>query len=386
MQSDKKNSVLITCARGLVPYLRQEVENLGHTIKSSHDTGLVINASLEETMLLNFSLRTALNVLYLLKEFRCPDPNELYTQIREIPWEEIISPEEYFCVISNTKTRTIKNSMFANQKVKDAIVDRFREKSGKRPNSGPDRDNIVLNLFWKDDLCWLYLNTSGKNLSLRNYRKIPLSAPMQETLAAGVILASGYDGSQNLLNPMCGSGTLAIEAALIALKAPAGLLRDNFGFMHVMGFDREKWINIRGQALAGKRSRLSAKIIASDIDKNTIIAAKKNAQTAGVEHLIEFHTCDFKDSPVPPKAGIVIINPPYGERIGNAEELENTYEELGDFFKQKCLGYSAYIFTGNLELAKKVGLKASQRLVFFTADIECRLLEYTIYSGTKVDK
>ncbi|MBI4845129.1 MAG: class I SAM-dependent RNA methyltransferase [Candidatus Omnitrophica bacterium] len=372
MQLDSKNTVLITCARGLTPYLCKEVENLGHIITSSHETGLTINASIEETMLLNFSLRTALNILYLLKEFRCLDPQGLYKQISTIPWEEIIPENEYFSVVSTANTRTIKNTMFANQKVKDAIVDRFMKKFGKRPNSGPDRDNIVINLFWKGDRCWLYLNTSGKNLSIRNYRKIPLDAPMQETLAAAVILASGYNGSQNLVNPMCGSGTLAIEAALIALNAPAGLLRNNFSL----------WTNLRAQSLSGKRSTLMAKIIATDIDPNAIIAARKNAQAAQVEHLIEFHACDFRETPLPEKPGIIIFNPPYGERIGRTEDLENTYKEIGDFFKQKCSGYSAYIFTGNIPLAKNVGLKTSQRLEFFNADIECRLLKYVMYSSS----
>jgi len=377
--------VLITCGRGIVPYLRQEVEQLGYKVLSSHDTGMEMDASFSDTAKLNLCLRTALHVQYLLKKFSCRTPDQLYREVTELPWEEIIAPEEYLSVVSVTNTASITNSMFASQKVKDAIVDRIVKKCGKRPSSGPERDNVVVNLFWKDDRCWLYLDTSGNKLSDRTYRKNPLAAPLQETLAAALLLAAGYDGSGAFVNPMCGSGTLAIEAALIALRRPPGLLRNNFGLMHVKNFDKEKWQSLRAEVAANARKKLPCRIIASDIDPYAIDVAKKNARTAGVDQLIEFHVCDFQDTPLPPGKGMIMLNPEYGLRMGQEKDLSPLYKSIGDFFKQKCSGFTGYIFTGNMAMAKQVGLQASRRLIFFNARIECRLLEYPLYSGSKTE-
>ena len=383
MDMHKKETIVITCARGAGDYLRQEVEQLGYTVRSTSDTRIEIAASLHDAMRLNLMLRIGVNVLCLLKRFSCNDPDELYQKVVSFPWEDYIAPSEYLSVVSRVNTPTIDNSVFASQKVKDAIVDRVSEKCGSRPNSGPDRDNVVINFYWNDNKCWIYLNTSGKKLPDRGYRKIPHTAPLQEALAAALLRAAGFDGSQPLVNPMCGSGTLAIEAALIALKRAPGLLRSNFGLKHIIGFDSEAWAALRIKARAQSKKNLPFRIIATDIDTRAIEAAKKNAQTAGVDQLIEFHVCDFKDTPIPEEKGIVILNPEYGYRLGKEQELEGTYKGIGDFFKKKCAGFTGYVFTGNMSLAKKIGLKASRRMVFFNARIECRLLQYQIYAGSK---
>jgi putative N6-adenine-specific DNA methylase len=383
MDMRKNEMLVITCSRGVVDYLRREVEQLGHTVQSATDTRIEIAASLYDAARLNLMLRTGVNVLCLLKQFSCEGPDELYREAVSFPWEDYIAPSEYLSIISHVDTPTINNSVFAGQKLKDAIVDRVSEKCGSRPNSGPGRDNVVINLYWNDDRCWIYLNTSGKKLSDRSYRKIPHAAPMQETLAAALLYAAGFDGSQPLVNPMCGSGTLAIEAALIALKRAPGLLRSNFGLKHIMGFDSETWSALRKEVRAQSRREPLFRIIATDIDKKAIEAAKKNAQTAGVDQVIEFHVCDFNDTPIPKEKGIVILNPEYGHRLGKLHELEETYKSIGDFFKNKCAGFTAYIFTGNMALAKKVGLRTRRRLIFFNARIECRLLEYHMYVGSK---
>ena len=383
MDMHKKETLVITCARGVGDYLRREVEQLGHTVRSATDTRIEIAASLHDAMRLNLTLRTGVNVLCLLKQFSCESPDELYREVVSFPWEDYIAPSEYLSVVSRVNNPTINNSVFASQKVKDAIVDRVAEKRGSRPDSGPDRDNVVINFYWNDDNGWIYLNTSGKKLSDRSYRKIPHTAPLQETLAAALLFAAGFDGSQPLVNPMCGSGTLAIEAALIALKRAPGLLRSNFGLKHVMGFDMEVWNALRKEVRAMSRKDLAFRIIATDIDKKAVDAAKKNAQTAGVDHAIEFYVCDFKDTPIPEEKGIVILNPEYGYRLGKERELEETYKGIGDFFKNKCAGYTGYVFTGNMALAKKVGLRTSRRLIFFNAKIECRFLEYHMYVGSK---
>ncbi len=383
MDVKERKNILVTCGPGLEDYLQCELRGLGFETVSSHTGGVITRGSFIDCMKMNLWLRTAYNVLYLLREFRCGSSESLYKQIGAIAWEKIIGPEEYLCVLSRVDTWSINNSMYPSLKVKDAIVDRIDRKTGSRPDSGPDRNGVVVNLFWKNDRAWIYVNTSGVKLSDRNYRKMPHKAPLRELLAAGIIMATGYDGSCDIVLPMCGSGTLAIESAFIAMNKPAGVLRSNFGFRHLKVFDEQIWQKIRTDARKTIRKGGPGKrIIATDIDEQAIEAARQNARTAGVEHLIEFDVCDFADTEVPQGEGIVVVNPEYGLRLGELEQLEKDYKRIGDFFKQKCAGYTGYIFTGNRELAGKVGLKTSARMVFYNGKIECRLLKYQLYKGT----
>ncbi len=379
MDLNYTNNILITCAHGISPFLENEITSLGFTVESSHDTGVVIRSKFINTYKLNLELRTAFNVLFLFKEFRCVSPDDLYSKTYQLPWENIIPENEYISVVSQVSNPKIKNTMFSNQKLKDAIVDRMMKKTGQRPDSGPDRQNIVINLYWKNDKAWVYLNTSGTKLSDRGYRKIPLEAPMQETLASAVLMATGYNGTEHLINPMCGSGTLAVEAALISLNKAPGLLRSNYGFMHFKNHDKQYWQTLRKEALDLSKKTIAFKIVATDIRNKAVDAAIKNAKTAGVDHLIEFKTCDFADTAIPDGTGKILLNPEYGERMGSIEKLVSTYKGIGDFFKQKCTGYTGYIFTGNRPLSKKVGLHARKRIPFYNGEIECRLLEYEIY-------
>lgn len=379
----KRSRILVTCAKGNTAYLREEMLQLGFPVLSATVAGVATEGSLEDTYRLNLFLRTGHRVLFLIREFTAEDAGVLYAELTKIAWEEYIDEDGYVCVTSSVDNPNIRDSRYANVKCKDAIVDRIREKCRQRPDSGPQQDRVVVSLYWKNEHCAVYFDTSGEPLSRRGYRKIPMSAPMQETLAAAVLMAAGWGGQGNLINPMCGSGTLAIEAALIALDRASGMLRNNFGFMHLRGFDKSKWNALRTQAKKDAKSRIDCRIIATDISRKTIDAAKKNAATAGVEHLIEFAVCDFRKTDIPDRKGIVILNPEYGERMGKIRELEDVYRGIGDFFKQQCKGYTGYIFTGNPDLAKKVGLKAKQRIPFFNGPIECRLLEYELYEGSR---
>jgi putative N6-adenine-specific DNA methylase len=378
-----KSRIVITCSRGVPPYLKEEVLSLGFPVLSQGNAQVETEGTLEDTMRLNLLIRTGHRVLYLIDSFNAKNADELYKRVARISWEDYIREDSYFSVTSSVKSPSIKDSRFANVKCKDAIVDRMNEKFGRRPDSGPDRDRIVVHLYWKGDQCEFFFDTSGEPLSKRGYRKIPLKAPMQETLAAAVILAAGWKGNGNFINPMCGSGTLAIEAVLIALGRAPGLLRSNFGFMHLKGFNEISWKALRRKIRAETKDSRNGRIIATDISQQAVEAAKRNAATAGVEHLIEFGVCDFSETPVPAGGGMVILNPEYGERMGEIEELKRTYERIGDFFKKKCQGYTGYIFTGNLGLAKKIGLRTKRRLFFFNGPIECRLLEYDLYEGSR---
>jgi 23S rRNA G2445 N2-methylase RlmL len=374
-----KSRILITCAKGITAFLGQELLALGFPVLSETIAGIETQGSFDDTLRLNLLLRTGHRVLFLLREFIAHDAEALYRQVSGIAWEEYIAEDGYFCVTSSVDNPTIRDSRYANVKCKDAIVDRIMARRGRRPDSGPDEDRIVVNLYWKGDRCSLYFDTSGEPLSRRGYRKIPMTAPMQETLAAAVIMATRWSSGVNFVNPMCGSGTLAIEAALRGLNMAPGLLRDNFGFMHIRGFKELLWKELCGQAKRGVKKTINCRIIATDISREAVEAARRNAVLAGVEHFIEFAVCDYSDTPVPGGGGIVILNPEYGARMGKIKELESTYKGIGDFFKQKCKGYTGYVFTGNLDLAKKVGLRAKRRVPFFNGKIECRLLEYELY-------
>ncbi len=376
----------ITCAPELEPYLAEEVRALGLNVVSEQRSVVVTEGDDHDMMRLNLHLRTALHVFRPLLEFRAPDPDELYAGINSLPWEELIPTDGYVSVTSNVQTPSIDNTMFASLRVKDAIVDRIMERCGRRPDSGPDRDHAVVHLFWRGDRAVINIDTSGRKLADRGYRRSPHRAPLAEPLAAALLIAAGYDGSQPLALPMCGSGTLAVEAALIATGRAPGLLRSNFGFMHLAGHDEEKWQAIRRDARKAGRAAATetpGRIVATDIDEEAIEAAHRNAVTAGVEHLLDFAVCDFEETWVPEGNGIVMLNPEYGERMGEVADLEATYSRIGDFFKQHCGGHHAYVFTGSRELAGKIGLKAKRRMVFFNAEIECRLLEFEIYAGSR---
>jgi len=378
-----KNKILITCAKGITPFLREELLLLGFPVISETVAGIETEGTMDDTLRLNLLLRTGHRVLFLLREFHADNAENLYREVSKIAWEEYIAGDGYVCVTSSVDNPTITTSLFANVRCKDAIVDRIKKKCGKRPDSGAEKDKAVVNLYWKNQDCSIYLDTSGEPLSRRSYRKIPMKAPMQETLAAAVIRAAGWNGSSHFINPMCGSGTLAIEAALAGLNRASGILRDNFGFMHLKGFNKSLWKELRTQAIKAAKENLNCRIVATDIRRDAIEAARKNAAMAGVEPLIEFAVCDYSETSIPDGSGIVILNPAYGERMGEVQELESLYKGIGDFFKQKCKGYTGYIFTGNPDLAKKVRLTAKRRVPFFNGPIECRLLEYALYEGSR---
>lgn len=378
-----ESKIVITCNKRLSPYLQQEVEQLGFTPLRVFQTGVELKGTVTDTIPLNLNLRCGSQILYLLKSFTAANPQELYENLVQIEWEHLIDFSGYFSVTSNVNNEHILTPLFANVKVKDAIVDRIKSVKGIRPNSGADANKTVIHLYWQDDKAEVFLDTSGETLAKHGYRKIPGKAPMLEALAASVVMATNWDRNSPLINPMCGSGTLAIEAALLATEKHPGLFRMNYGFMHIMGYDEQEFFTERRKLKDKAKKDINFKIIATDLSADAVDVAQKNARTAGVEHLIEFVVCDFADTEVPEQPGVVVFNPEYGERLGVHTKLEATYKRMGDFMKQQCKGYRGYIFTGNPDLAKKIGLKAARRIEFYNGKLDCRLLEYELYDGTR---
>lgn len=378
-----RQKIVITCNKRLAPYLAQEVDELGFALQRKFQTGVEVEGTMEDCIRLNLNLRCASQVLYSIKEFRADRPEDIYNKVRSISWENYIDREGYFSVTSTVDHFTVNNNLFVNVKVKDAVVDRIREQTGQRPDSGPELSHAVIHLYWKEDQAEIFLDSSGHTLAKHGYRKIPGKAPMLEALASAVVMATRWDKQSPFINPMCGSGTLAIEAMLIATNRRPGLFRSNYGFMHITGF--------RDEMYERERKRLDEQIIevpglvaiATDNREDAINISKVNAEAAGVIRLIRFAVCDFAQTEIPETPGVVCVNPEYGERMGELTALEVTYKQIGDFLKQKCRGYLGYIYTGNLDLAKKIGLKSSRRIEFYSAKLDCRLLEYELYSGSK---
>lgn len=373
--------VQATCDNGLAPYLADELAGLGFPARRTHRNGVEISATGADCMRLCLSSRIAYTFLYQLLDFPCRNADTLYRTCAAYPWEEVIAPEAEISVTCRVNTPSVNDTRYPVLKLKDAIVDRLREKRGARPNSSNERNGAVIHLNWQEGHAWVFLNTAGQKLSDRGYRRSPGGAPLRETLAAAILQAMGYDGTQPLVNPMCGSGTLAIEAALIMRRCAPGLLRDRYGFQHLQGYSPEAYLQQRQALTKAKKNSGYPPIIASDISPDAVATARRNAATAGVDNLIKFQVGDFRETVVPAENSAIVLNPPYGERLGEVQELESLYKAIGDWFKQKCQGCTGYVFTGNRELGKKVGLHPDRRFEFFNAKIECRLFRYGIYAG-----
>ena len=382
--------ILVTCPREFPPILRKEIEALGYNITQELPAGIELQGTLQDCLRLNLWLRTAHRVLIRLGSWQARTADQMYEAVTSVPWEEWIPANGYVSVISSVNTPSIDNDMYANMRCKDAIVDRIREKKNTRPNSGSSTDKSVVFLYWHDEDLMMYVDTSGQPLSDRGYRVHPAKAPMRETLAAAVVLSTKWSPEFPLVNPMCGSGTIAIEAAMIAQNIAPGAHRDNFGFLHLLPFDSRAWTTMRNATFDQELQSPAAPILASDIDGRVVQQAKDNARRAGVR--VDFQTTDFMNVQVPVSEGItessehtpiVIYNPEYGLRLGNEYELKETYRAIGDFMKQHCKGYTGYVFTGNMSLAKEIGLRSKRRIPFWSADLECRLLEFELYEGSR---
>lgn len=378
------SEIFITCNNRLAPYLAMEVAVLGYNVEALLPTGVRLIGTMTDCIRLNVHLRCASQVMYSIKKFVCRGPDDLYHHVHRMEWENLIPLDTYLSVTSTVYHHSIRTDMFANVKVKDAIVDRVREKTGKRPDTGSALLGMVVYLFWRDEAAELFIDTSGETLAKHGYRKIPGKAPMLEALAAATILATNWSRNAPFVNPMCGSGTLAIEAALLATGRVPGLQRTSYAFMHVKDYDAMVWLEEVQRAKMNVKEVEGLQIIATDISDDAVHIAGINAEIAGVQQYIQWNVCDFAETKIPlQQKGVVMINPEYGERLGEIDDLTDTYARIGDFFKQQCKGYLGYVFTGNLELAKKIGLKAHRRIEFYTGKIDCRLLEYELYEGTR---
>lgn len=366
-----------TCARGLEPVLAGELTALGASDVEPGRGGVTFRGEPALLYRACLWLRTAVRVLRPIHEFDAHSPDELYDAVRSVNWSEWMTPDQTLAVDCNVRDSAITHSQFAARRVKDAICDQFRDRTGRRPSVDPEQPMIGLNLHVSKNHAILSLDSSWSSLHKRGYRPIQTIAPLNEALAAGLLLRAGYTGAVPLVDPLCGSGTFCIEAAWIALNRPPGLTRKWFAFQGWPDFDRPLWNAIRDAARAAVRKELPAPIVGSDVRQDVIDFARTNARAAGVGHLMKFDKLDVKDARPPGEMpGLLICNPPYGERIGEEKELIGLYQRIGRVAAEHWPGWRLFVFTSNSMLAKKVGRKVVQKAPFFNGSLECFLWEF----------
>jgi len=330
----------------------------------------------------NYLLRTALRIIKPIMRFSVLNEKQLYERVKKMKWENYLSLNQTFAVDCVLNSEVFNHSQYIALKTKDAIVDRFRNKVGSRPSVNTENPDIRINVHVSNTSITISLDSSGNSLDKRGYKLSSAKAPLSEVLAAGIILLSEWDCESTFIDGMCGSGTIPIEAALIARNIPAGSFR-KFGFENWNDFDKDLWSKIKNDADELIKD-YSKKIIAYDINKFSIMSSKENAVRAGVDDLISFEKNNFFETSYNSEKAIIIMNPPYGERMDDEEEdMAVLYEKIGSHLKHSYNGCDAWIFSGNLDAIKLIGLKPSKKIKLFNGAIECKLHKYELYKGSK---
>jgi len=373
-----------TTAKGIEPLLAAELKQIGALNIQQARAGAKFTGTLKTAYLVCLWSRTANRVLLPLKSFPAPTPEKLYGGTKSIRWSDHLSSNGTLAVDFASSESKITHTYFGALKVKDAIVDQFRSTHGERPSIDTATPDLRVNVYLYKDQATVNIDLSGESLHRRGYRQQGVFAPLKENLAAAILSLAGWNDQLNdycFLDAMCGSGTLPIEAGMIASKIAPGLHRNYFGFKHWKGHSSKIWDELLSEAqdCVIRDRKLLPKIIGYDQDARAIKTSIGNAERAGLHGLVHFEKLSLREVQTVGPRGIIVLNPPYGERLGEEEELKPLYRSIGDLFKQKFKGWKGFVFTGNPELAKNVGLKASRRHVLFNGALECRLLEYQLY-------
>lgn len=373
------NHYFATVARSLESIAAAEIERLGAKQVRPDFTGVHFVGDKATLYRVNLWARTILRVLVPIREFYCPNSDILYREVQKISWDKYLQNHNTLAVNCTGGNQKLNHTHFTALQVKNAIVDQQRLKSGQRSRIDPKNPDVLVNVHIEQDRCILSLDSSGTSLHRRGYRQAMGTAPLKETLAAALLDLAEWDASLPFLDPLCGSGTLPLEAGLKALNIAPGLFRQKFGFENFPDFDKQLWQQLLMEAKDSQIHQLKAPIWGSDRDANVITQARGNAERCGLEYDIQFSQTELAELEAPADCGTIVCNPPYGERIGVAQELGALYKTLGDIFKQRFKGWTAFILTGNKELAKQVGLKTSRRIPVYNGAIACTLLKYELY-------
>lgn len=369
----------VTSAKGLEELVAAELVALGISGAKIERGGVSFNGRLEDGYRACLWLRTASRVLLVLAEFPCSSPDELYAGVRTVEWSKYLTPDMTMAVDSVLRDSAMTHSGFIALKSKDAIVDSLRDKFGRRPNVDTKLPDLRVNVHLVKNRCTVSLDLAGEPLDRRGYRLDRNKAPLRENIAAALVEFSGWGGETPFYDPMCGSGTIVIEAALKASNTAPGLLRDRFGFQNWLGHDPTLWRGMLTEAKELRKRELTIRLRGSDRSPGTIEMAQQNASRAGTGRLTTFSAADICTFEPASSPAMIIFNPPYGERMGELEELASLYRTFGDVLKKRCAGSTAFILCGNSELVRHIGLKATRRIPIWNGPIECRLLKYEMY-------
>lgn len=369
---------------GLEQVLANELEQLGgtdiHLLKravSFHGTKKLLYTA-------NYMCRTALRILMPVATFKARDENVLYKRVYGIPWEDYLDINQTFAIDSVISNSVMTHSGYVSLKTKDAVVDRFRNRLGKRPEVDAESPDVAINVHLYKEDCTVSLDSSGGSLHLRGYRVAGVEAPLNEVLAAGLIALSGWDGKATLLDPMCGSGTLLIEGAMKASGIPAGYYRKQFGFERWKDFDRNLWKQVKKEC-DGTIMKPEVLIVGSDKDHHAIRAARENVRNAGLDKMIRLAEKSFEEFNPPSDQGFIITNPPYGERMKVGDQII-FYRDLGDTLKRRFPGFTAWLLGSDIDALRFIGLRPDRKIRIMNGPLECRFIRIPIYEGSKKDK
>ena len=356
----------------------EELSELGaHKVSPAYG-GIYFNADREALYRINYFTRFASRILAPLVSFDCGTPDQLYKKAKQINWPDFISEKNTFAVFGNVSNSMITNSHYASLRLKDGIADSFREISGKRPDVDSRNPDIWLNLHIRNDKAVISLDTSGGSLHRRGYRKDSVSAPMQETVAAAIIRYAEWNGEVPLYDPMCGSGTLLSEELMHYCKIPSAIFREHFGFEFLPDYDISVWRKVKKELNGQIRDLPEGCITGSDLSPKAVEISRLNIRNLEYGERIKLEALDFRKIKGLENR-IIITNPPYGIRMGNRQKLDLLYKSLGDFLKQKCKGSAAYIYFGEREFIKKIGLKPTWKKPLKTGGLDGRLVKYELF-------
>ena len=369
---------------GLEEILSTELQRLGAKDVEIHNRAVSFTGDKGFMYKANLCLRTALRILVPIESFKVRDEKSLYESIQSINWENYMDVTDTLAIDTVLSSELFTHSQYLSQKAKDAIVDQFRAKHGERPSVDLDKPTLRIHLHVVGDNCTVAFDSSGESLHKRGYRDKTNLAPLNEVLAAGMILLTGWDKRTTFIDPMCGSGTILIEAAMIANNIPPGYYRDEYGFENwrkFMAFDEELFNMIFDSAI-NKITNHEQKIIGCEISRNVSKKAKENIKHAKVDDVVTIQTGPMQEMEVPPGRGVVLMNPPYGERMVK-DNIEELYKSIGDTFKKNFQGYDCWVISSNIEAFKHVGLRPSRKITLFNGQLECKFMKYEMYQGTK---
>ncbi|MGD8439573.1 MAG: THUMP domain-containing protein [Holophagae bacterium] len=382
IDASSSQPLVATCSRGLEEVLADELREMGVGGVSPGRGFVGFTGGLRAVYDANLRLRTAARVVVPMARGQIRNRDQLYDLASTVAWHEIIDRGQTMAVDVAGRSRAFRNTAFTAQVVKDAVVDGLRDRHGWRPSVDRSEPDVRLHLHLSDGVTTLSLDSTGEQLSHRGYRPRGGPAPLAETLAAGVLLLAGYDGSEPLLDPLCGTGTFAVEAALLATRTPPGLRRE-FAFERWAMHDPELFGQV-ARAAGHEHRDAPAPIVASDRDERAVAATRRNLKAAWMDRWVEVERRDVLQLELPwGSGGVIVGNPPYGKRVGDVKRLLRFYKRLGDVLKHSAPGATAWLLVGNRELANRIGLKPTRRIPLFNGPIECRLLKYELYSGSR---